>query len=487
MNLRQRTFSAGRWTAASALLRALLQIVQAVVLARLLTPADFGLMAIVTALLVVIGLFADFGISRALIYFEHVPDEVRSSLFWLNLAFALALSLVLAALAPVLAALYGMPALAPAVLAASPVFVLTAAGQQFCVLAEKELRFAPLAVNEVAAAVLGFVAALVLAWQGAGVYALIGGSLVAAAALSVLAWLRLAEGRRPRFHLRLDEVRPHLRYGAGLVGENIASTLLRQADVFVGGLFAAPAALGVFALPRDLSLKVAAMVNPVLTRVGFPVMARLQNDVAALKSAYLHVLRMTASVNFPVYVALAVFADELVALLLGPQWLEAAYYLRLFALWGLVRATGNPVGSLLYATGQVRRALLWNVALLALLVPLYALAVARGGLAMLAWSITIAQIVLFVPAWAWLVRPACGAGFAEYLRQVAPAACASAGAGAAAGLAFWVADGALARVAIGGLLGTLAYALLSVWLNRSWVEALVEFLRPGLVARPRLP
>lgn len=483
MNLRQRTFSAGRWTATSAVLRALLQVLQAVVLARLLAPADFGLMAIVAALLVVIGLFADFGISRALIYYEDVSDEARSSLFWLNLGLALGLSLALAALAPVLAALYAMPALAPAVLAASPVFFLTALGSQFSVLAEKELRFAPLAINEIVAAALGFIASLTLAMRGAGVYALIGGSLVAAAALSGLAWLRLSEGRRPQFHLSVKEVRPHLRYGANLVGESIAGTFVRQADVFVSGMFAAPGALGIFALPRDLSLKVAAMVNPILTRVGFPVMARLQSDPAALKSAYLHTLRMTASVNFPVYLALAVFADELVPLLFGPQWLEAVPYLRVFALWGLVRSTGNPVGSLLHATGQVRRALVWNLALLATLVPAYALAASHGGLVALAGCVAGAQLVLFVPTWRWLVQPACGAGLAEYLRPIAPAACASAGAAGVASVAFWLVEGPAARLAVGGVIGAAAYAVLSVWLNRTWVDAMLEFARPRPAVR----
>lgn len=477
MSLRARTFSAGRWTALSALLRALLQILQTVVLARLLTPADFGVMAIVGALLVVIGLFADFGISRALIYFEDVSPEARSSLFWLNLAFALALALGLAALAPVLATLYGEPALAPALLAASPLFVLIAAGQQFCVLAEKELRFAPLAVNEIAAALAGFVAALVLALRGAGVYALIGGSLVTAALVSLLAWLRLSTGLRPRFRLRLDEVRPYLRYGANLVGENVANTLLRQADVFVGGFVAPPAALGVYSVPRDLSFKLAAAVNPIITRVGFPVMARLQSDRVALRSVYMQTLRMTTSVNFPVYVALGVFAPDIVVLLYGPRWVEAGAFLRVFAGWGLLRSVGSPVGFLLFAVGKARLAYLWNVALLLLGTPLLVLGALAGGLPGLAWALLAMQVLLLLPAWRLLVRPACGVALGDYLRVLALPLTLAVLAGALAGLAAMPFASSLARLCAGGAVGTAAYAALSLWFNRTWTDAVRELLR----------
>src|SRR4029078_5389053 len=119
------------------------------VLARLLLPADFGLMAIVGALLAVISLFADLGLSLALIHYEHIADDVLSSFYWLNLGMGLGLTLALAAIAPVLATIYSQPRLPDVLIAASPVFALSAVGQQFCVLAEKDLRFSTLATNEI--------------------------------------------------------------------------------------------------------------------------------------------------------------------------------------------------------------------------------------------------------------------------------------------------------------------------------------------------
>ncbi len=122
--------------------------------------------------------------------------------------------------------------------------------------------------------------------------------------------------------------------------------------------------MGIYSLPRDLSLRIAFIINPIITRVGFPVMARVQQDTVQLKFIYLQTLRMTASVNFPLYLALALFAEEIVALLFGKQWQASAEYLQIFAVLGLIRSTGNPAGSLLYAVGRANLAFWWNMALL---------------------------------------------------------------------------------------------------------------------------
>ncbi len=476
LSLKQKTFSAGRWTAASAFIRSALQVLQTVVLARLLLPADFGLMAIVGALLALISLFADLGVSRAIIHYEHISDEALSSLYWVNLGVGILLTLALAVGAPIFAMIYGKPELAPLLLVASPVFVLITLGQQFCVLAEKDLRFATLAGNELVASATGVVVALAVAFRGGGVYALVGAMLATATVGSLLAWWRLSRGHRPRLKLRMAETMPFLRYGAYLVGENFASTLARQADVFVGGAMANASMLGVYSLPRDLSLRLAMVVNPIITRVGFPVMSRLQGDIAALKSVYLQTLRMTASINFPAYVALGLFAPEIVAVLYGPRWHEASGYLRIFAAWGLIRSIGNPVGSLLFAVGHTRRTLCWTLIVLAVTGPLLWLGTRLGGLQGLAWTMLGLQLLLFVPSWLYLVRPACGASLAEFLSAIAIPLLLAMGGGATAYEVAIRLDHGTVRLLIGCSVGAVTYLLLSLWFNRAWTDAMRQLM-----------
>lgn len=477
MSLKQRSFSAGRWTAASALARSGMQVLQTMVLARLLAPADFGLMALTASMVAVLGLFSDLGLSRAIIHFECISDGALASMYWLNLLMSAALSLVFAAVAPLLGELFKLGGLTSILIAASPIFVLSAAGQQFCTLAEKKLGFSALARIEISSTAIGFIVAVVVALRGGGAYALVAAALVTAAVNSTLAWWYLSGKRLPRLRLHTKEARPFLRFGGYLVGEGLVNTLIRQADVLVAGLMVNSAGLGMFSMPRDLSVRIGMVVNPIITRVGFPIMSRLQNDLLALKTVYLRTLGMTASVNFPVYTALAVFADDVVALLYGPQWKSAGLYLRILAVWGLLRSTGNPVGSLLHAVGAVRRALWWNIAILMILPAMYWVAINGWGLAGLAATMVTLSAALVVPSWYFLVRPCCPASLVEYLAQLAAPFLIS----LAAGLAAWlvargVPDGVL-RLAVGGTVGGLVYVGASRFFNRQWFDAMWSLLR----------
>lgn len=476
MSLKQQAFKAGRWTALSALLVTSTQLVQVVVLARLLAPEDFGLMAITSSFIAVLALFADFGLSRAIIHFDNIPREALSSLYWVNLGIGILLMIALASTAPAIATLFKSPDLTPVLQAVSLIFPLTTLGQQFRVIAEKELQFKALAVNEISAAILGLSLAIAVALNGGGVFALVTGVLATATISSVLAWLRLSHGYRPHMILRLEMVKPYLRFGGYLTGEAAASTLQRQADIFIGGLISSPTAMGLFSLPRDICLRAALIINPILTRVGFPVMSRVQHDRDKIKSIYLQTLRMAASVNFPIYMAFALFSEEIVILLFGEQWQASAKFLLIFAAFGLVRSTSNPVGSLLYAVGQAKRAFWWNIALLLLLPPLFFIGGSLNGLTGLAVTMLIAHVAIVLPLWWFLVRPACGASLQEYVRPLAAPLSIALLSCACAYLATVAFDQGIIRLAVGLTVGLLAYLLLSTKFNRPWISAVADLL-----------
>ncbi|TBR40141.1 MULTISPECIES: MOP flippase family protein [Dyella] len=476
MSLRKTAISASRWTAISAVIRTALQLLQTVALARLLHPSDFGLMALVGAMLAIATLFSDFGVSRALIHFEHVSERAKGSLFCFNVTLGALLSISFAMLAPVMALIYRQPALTPLLFAVSPMFFVLSLGQQLNVLAEKSLNFETLAFNEIVATTFGLVIAIAVAVGGGGVYSLVLGALATATAGSLLAWLRLSHGNVPRRVWDLREVTPFLRYGGYLTAENVANTLLRQSDLFVGGLVATPLALGTYSLPRDLSMKLSLVVNPVITRIGFPVMARLQSDKKALAEVYRQTLIMTASINFPAYVALGLFAQDIISVLYGSQWSGAVPYLQLLAAWGAVRSIINPTGSLLYATGRARRALWWNLVMLAVVPPLLWLAASHYGLQGLAWTLLIIQVLQLAPSWHYLVKPSCGLSLmANFLAISAPML----GAFGAGVLAYFALDHlheSLLRLTVGGIVFGLGYLALSFLINRTWVRTVLELL-----------
>lgn len=482
MTLRSASFTATRWTTAASVLRVSLQLVQTMVLARLLMPSDFGLMAMASIAITITALFADFGLSSALMHFPRPAQGVLSTLYWLSLALACLLAVLFSLLAWPAAYLLKQPALGPLLCWLSLSFPLSALGQSFRVLAEKELRFQLLARQEVEAALLGFIVALVVAFNGGGVFALVAAPLVSTATSSVLAWWQLSAGVRPQASFSMRMARPFIDFGLHRMGDNFWNTLQLQADVFIAGLIATPAAVAAYAIPREQCLRVAnTIVNPVVTRIGLPIMTRLQNDPIALRSVYLQTLRMTASLNFPIYALLALFPEETIAVLLGAQWHDSAVYLRIFALWGLIRSTGNPSGSLIYAVGLARRAHLWNFTLFLTTVPLLWIAAGMGHLTALAYTMLAMQVAVFALAWRFLIWPACRATFMEYCTHLTPPFCSTISASIIAFATTYSLEGYW-KLSVGAISFGAAYLAFSWWINRRWAMAMIELLNPFLRA-----
>lgn len=479
MGLREAAFSAGRWTAFSSILVSGLAMLRNVVLARLLVPADFGLMAVAATATTVLSVLVDLGLSQALIHYDGVSAGARSSIYWLNAFLAVTLMLVLAALAPIFGVLYQSPALVPLLWWSGLVFPLAAAGRQLMALAAKALRFDTLAIIDGIAAALAFVVAIVVGVLGGGVYALVAGLLTQAGVSSLLAWIRLPAEYRPHRHFVLREAIPYLGFGGYSVGETLANEFTRGSDVFAGGLVVGAPAMGIYSVPRDLAMKLSMALNSVVTKVGFPLMAKVKGEELQVRKIYLQTMRMTASVNFPLYIFMMLYANEIVVLMYGQKWHAAGIYLQILAAWGLVRSTLNPQGSLLYAVGRTKLAFWWNIAMIALLPPLYWAATRSGGLIGLAVAVAVLQLAIVVPAWRVLVRPCCGASLRAYLGELyIPLACAM-----VAGTLAWLvtrdmASGVL-KLLSGGMAGLVAYVGASVLLNRPWLDAIKELLSGG--------
>lgn len=475
MNLKNKTFSAVRWTTLAVVGKSGLQFLQVAILARLLLPADFGLMALVIAVIGFVGVFSDMGVSNAIIHHQEISPVQLSSLYWLNLLASIGLSLSLCVVSPWLAQWFAAPALQPLLAVMSLFFILTAVGQQLRVVAEKQLRFAVLAKIELIAALSGFATAVVLAWFEAGVWALVIALLVSATVTAILAWFVLAKGWRPLLCLRWGEIQSFVRFGMYLIGSNLMNALNSNLDVLLGGRLLGVHALGAYSLPRELSLRLAGVINPIITRVGLPVMALSQLQPDVLRNIYLQTIGMSTAINFPLYMTMAVFAPDVVAIFFGPKWIEAIPLLRILALWGMFRSVGNPVGSLIYAVGRADLSWKWNSALLFFIAPTVWLG-AQAGTEGLSLALLAFMVAAQIPNWYFLVRPLCGAKFGEYFRPIAQALICS---GIGVGLAYSVCmpfSQPLLRLVMASLAGALFYLLCSWVVNRPFIDNLYTLL-----------
>lgn len=476
MSLKERAFSSIRWTAFSMGTRAGVAFLQLAVLARILSPEDFGLQALAMTVIGMLAVFSDLGISSAIIHYDDISDEQLSSLYWLNVGLGVFLTLVVLLLSPLVAGFYANDALQPILLILSFVFIINASAQQLRVIAEKELQFSALARIEIASTLIGFTVALSSALLGAAVYALTYGYIATVGSFSMLCWLLLSRGWRPRLAFKWSDVSKHVRFGIHLLGVSVANTLSYQADVIVAGRMFSAAQVGLYFQPRELSMRIMLIINPIVTRVGLPLIAKVQNDRQALAKIYADTILMTASINFPVYAALALFAPEVVGIVLGSKWMAASGFMRAVAIWCAIRSIGNPIGSLLVGTGRTRQALVSSVTITLLVFSTVWLSADRFGLVGIPYALAALYTALIIPFWYFNVEPASGLSFVRYHTQLAKPAAAT----AAALLAAWSAalgfETPVLRLLAGGISGGIVYLLCSIWWNRRWITAVRQLV-----------
>ncbi len=476
MTLKEQTYSAVRWTSATAACRALLQLAQVAVLTRLLSPADFGIMAIVTVAIGISSLLADGGINRAYVQRQTVSREERSSLYWLGIILGCATSLLLVSLSPTLAKIFGDQRLSPLIMLTSLLFVITSMAQQLRMTAEKKLEFRRIFFIDLVSSLFGFLIALCAAYTGYGVYSLVFAVLASATIGSGLAWILLADGWSPMWRLQLRDIRPYLGFGLSLTASNLVSELSRSVDLLLGGRLLTSTALGLYSLPRQLVFQIQGLVNPIITRVSFPLISQIQNDIPRVRRIYLQSLNMIASTNAPLYIGIAAFAPEIVQLLFGEKWNSATSVLRILAIWGGIRTLGNPVGTLILGMGRAKLALRWNIFQLFIAPPVLWMG-SHYGVDGIAWALLIVVCATILLMWYFLVKPLCKAGLLEYLDacfrafliaafSILPAYLACSG----------IDSSALCLMAAVGIAAPV-YAVLSYKFNRAWFDAVMGLVR----------
>jgi O-antigen/teichoic acid export membrane protein len=479
-SIRKRATSGAKWLAVGSVSRVALQVVQLAVLTRLLAPEDFGVASVVLVAVSIGTIFSDAGLSSAFLQRQAVTDEARSSLYWLNVIIATVVALGGAILAPTLAWAYGTPGVAGVMWTCCPIFVLGALGRQFEVASEKALKFRPLVLIETMSAAVGVLIAIICAIAGWRAYSLAAAALATAAIRAALAFALLSAGWRPKARLNLAEARPYAAFGGAALASNLINQLNSSIDLVLGGRLLGLDAIGMYSVPKAIVLNVQNTVNPIVTRIGFPVIAELQADRDAVRRAYAAVVNVVAVIGTPVYVCLTILAEEICELLLGEAWKGAATTLSILALWGALRSLGNPVGALLLGVGRAGVALIWNLTVLAVF-PLALWIGSSHGVTGLATSLLITVAVLFVPCWRWLVYPYCGWRLKSYAATtLVPILAASAsfliGRWCAA-----AADFALARALLTFSIGWSVYLIFVYFTN----PAVLQLVRDMLEARFR--
>ena len=319
--LRRRAASGGAFTVAAQGMRFALTIFTMAALARLLSPETFGLFAMTATLTALLLWLGEAGLSQATVQRPEITHQQISTLFWINLAIGGSLAVACWLLAPALAAFYGEPQLTAVTRVMAVDFLLVGAAAQFTALHNRHLRFRLLALLGVGSIVFGAATAVVAAWQGAGVWALVVQKLVADVAL--LLGLVLAARWLPGLPRRTEGLGGLLGFGGRLALYQLLTALVGQADRILLGAYVGKQDLGLFDRSSNLTRMPLNLIVQPAARVMTPSLARTQDDPAAYRSIFLGALTSLALVVLPGYALLAALAPELVRILLGEQWVAA--------------------------------------------------------------------------------------------------------------------------------------------------------------------
>lgn len=418
MSLRGQVASGVRWTGLATTATAVLQAVQLIVLARLLEPTDLGLMGMVVVAIGFAQAFSDMGLSAALIHRQDASPRQLSSLYWFSLGAGVVAYGLFLAVIPLVVRLFGEPELRPLLAVAGAVLVVVPVGKQFELLMQRDLRFAVLGKLEVAAIVIGFLVTVAAAMGGLGVWSLVGGALAAATSRTTLLLWRGWPVYRPAAQFRWSDLRGFLSFGAYQMGERSLNYIGQRLDQLLLGALLGAARLGYYNFALNLAAQPLARVNPMVTRVTFPVFARVQHDTERLRRGYLGAVALITAVNAPLLLGMAAVAPAALPLIFGPKWQPSIVLVQLLALVTLLRSTGNPIGGLLLAKGRADLGLWWNALLLVLSVPMLYVGAVHGGAIGVCLGLLALQVLVSVLAYPMLIRPIVGPAARAYAAAI---------------------------------------------------------------------
>jgi O-antigen/teichoic acid export membrane protein len=379
----------------------LLRLGSLMVLARLLGPKDFGLVGMVTAFTGVLMLFRDFGLSSAAIQRTNVTDEQFSTLFWINMFVGVLLGLLAVACAPAIAAFYHEPRLFGVTTVLALGFLFNAAGVQHSALLQRQMRFTALAIVNTVGLIVGTAVAIGGAKAGYGYWALVAMTVTVPLISTIGFWLTTAWV--PGKPHRRAGIRSMMRFGGAITLNGLVSYVASNFEKILLGRFWGVDALGIYGRAYQLINIPTDNLNSAAGEVAFSALSRLKDDPGRLRSYFLKGYSVVLAMTLPITVACALFADDMILVLLGPKWAAAAPIFRLLAPTILVFAIINPLFWLLCSLGLVGRSLKMGLVIAPIMIGSYVLALPYGPRGV-AFAYSAVMMLWVIPVIAWSVH-----------------------------------------------------------------------------------
>ena len=465
------------------------QTATTMVLARLLSPQDFGLQGMVVVVTGFLALFRDAGLGMATIQRLEVTHEQTSTLFWINVAVGAMLAALCVALAPLVVRFYHEPRLYWVVVVSGLAFLFNGLALQHGALLGRGMRFVTQAKIDVLSLAVSSAVGVVMGMLGCRYWSLVGMAVTSPLVMMVLLWsaVRWIPGP-PR---RGAGIRSMLHFGGLATCNSFVVFLAWNAEKLLLGRFWGADALGLYGRGFALVTLPVQQLNAAIGSVAFPALSRIQHDVKRLARSFLRFFGLLFSLTIPSTICCALFAEEMVRIVLGPKWMEAAPIVALLGPVALVFAVANPLSWLVMSTGRMGRALAISTATTPFLIVGILLGLSHGpkGVA-LAYSLALSLLLIPIAAWSKLGT---GITWTDLWRVMKPPFVSGLLAGAAGLLVKFTLGGRLPSilylvVGLAVVLGIYAWGLLILMGQKHvYMDVLSQLLPRSKIGQERMP
>nr|WP_245489428.1 MULTISPECIES: lipopolysaccharide biosynthesis protein [unclassified Mesorhizobium] len=449
------------------------------VIARLLEPADFGLVAMVTVVTSFFDLFTTAGLSAATVQKPDLSNEYVSTLFWVNVAVGCTLAVLTVLAAPFLVAFYQEPRLLGVTSGLAAGFLFNAAGVQHLALLQRSLRYGALAVIETVAQVASIAIGLGMALYGCAYWSLVGAAIAQPATATLLMWLSISW--RPGKPGRLSDVRSMLRFGATITFNNVVVHLAYNFDKLMIGRYLGADALGIYGRGYQLINIPNTTLLSAIGGVAFSGLSRLQEDPVRCRAYFLKGYTLVNSLTLPTTMFCAMFSDEIIAVVLGHKWHAVAPIFRLLAPTILVFGIINPTGWFLQSTGLQGRSLkmAYAIAILVCSAVIIGLPYGASGVAL---GVSAAMTLWVVPHIFWCAKGTLLSPFDLFAAIWRPLVASVVAIGAGLQVAFYLGPSSpLLRLLMGGMVMGAVYSCLLLFVlgQKKFYADVLAALRPA--------
>ncbi len=351
--LKKRTIHGGAIVFGNMLVQKALLLLIYAVLARLLTPGDYGLLGMVFAINAFLGIFSTAGLPQATIQKLNLNHQQISTIFWVTLALGCFFGAVMASIAPAVSWFYKEPLLVNVTLLMSLAFPLGSIGTQHGALLWRRMDFGKAAVSRTVAMVVGGAVAIFMALRGFGVYALVAQTLAQAMANSAGNWLFARW--LPGLPVKGSGVRGMLRFGGYLTGFYLVNYFAQNLDKILLGRFVGAAPLGLYTRAYAIMMYPVGLVSEPTSNVMVPALAKLQDEKERLRQACLNFLTLLGFVVLPLMAWVIICHKEIIAVLYGNKWMAAAPIFAVLCIGGICRAFSFVINQIYVAVGRTDR------------------------------------------------------------------------------------------------------------------------------------